>query len=172
MQTICLKTFWKIDQSQNQMSRSQKSRIRKEKLEVDQNLEVEEVAIERNHQNDLIQEIEKSRVEEVEVEIEKIENDPKVEIVNDQNPETEKSQKIEKDRDQKKNHERNRDPARQENQEKRHDPDQNQLIECIEKELQVQKIKQVLKKEILELYQQCSLGQGSIDSRFSGTSYS
>lgn len=108
--------------------------------------------IERNHQNDLVQEIEKSRVEEVEVEIEEIENDPKVEIVNDQNPETEKSRKIEKDRDQKKNQERNRDPDRQENQEKRHDPDQNQLIECIEKELQVQKIKQVLKKEILELY--------------------
>ena len=108
--------------------------------------------IERNHQNDLVQEIEKSRVEEVEVEIEEIENDPKVEIVNDRNRETEKSQKIEKDRDQKKNQERNRDPDRQENQEKRHDPDQNQLIECIEKELLVQKIKQVLKKEILELY--------------------
>ena len=108
--------------------------------------------IERNHQNDLVQEIEKSRVEEVEVEIEEIENDPKVEIVKDRNHATEKSQKIEKDRDQKKNQERNRDPDRQENLEKRHDPDQNQLIECIEKELQVQKIKQVLKKEILELY--------------------
>ena len=108
--------------------------------------------IERNHQNDLVQEIEKSRVEEVEVEIEEIENDPKVEIVKDRNRATEKSQKIEKDRDQKKNQERNRDPDRQENQEKRHDPDQNQLIECIEKEHQVQKIKQVLKKEILELY--------------------
>ena len=91
--------------------------------------------IERNHQNDLVQEIEKSRVAEVEVEIEEIENDLKVEIVNDRNPETEKSRKIEKDRDQKKNQERNRDPDRQENQEKRHDPDQNQLIECIEKEL-------------------------------------
>ena len=108
--------------------------------------------IERNHQNDLVQEIEKSRVEEVEVEIEEIENDPKVEIVKDRNHATEKSQKIEKDRDQKKNLERNRDHAHQENQEKRHDPDPNQLIECIEKEHQVQKIKQVLKKEILELY--------------------
>ena len=108
--------------------------------------------IERNHQNDLVQGIEKSRVEEVEVEIEEIENDLKVEIVKDRNRATEKSQKIEKDQDQKKNLERNRDHAHQENQEKRHDPDLNQLTECIEKEHQVQKIKQVLKKEILELY--------------------
>ena len=106
----------------------------------------------RNHQNDLVQEIEKSRVEEVEVEIEEIENDPKVEIVKDRNRATGKGQKIGKDPDQKKNLERNRDHAHQENQEKRHDPDLNQSIECIEKEHQVQKIKQVLKKEILELY--------------------
>ena len=108
--------------------------------------------IERNHQNDLVQEIEKSRVEEVEVEIEEIENDPKVEIVKDRNRATGKGQKIGKDPDQKKNLERNRDHAHQENQEKRHDLDLNQSIECIEKEHQVQKIKQVLKKEILELY--------------------
>jgi len=106
----------------------------------------------RSHQNDLVQEIERSRVEEAEVEIEEIANNLKVEIVKGQNRATERNLKIEKGRGQKKNRERNRDHARQENQERRHGLDQNQLIECIEKERQVQKIKQVLKKEILELY--------------------
>ena len=108
--------------------------------------------IERSHQNDLGPEIEKSRVEEVEVEIEKIASDPEVEIEKGQNPETERNQETEKDPDQKKNLERSRDHAHHENQEKRLDLDRNQLIECIEKELLVQKIKPVLKKEILELY--------------------
>jgi len=108
--------------------------------------------IEKSHRNDLVREIERSRVEEVEVEIGKIAKDPKVEIAKGQNHVTERSQEIEKDRDQKKNQERNRDHAHPENQEKRHDLDQNQLIECIEKEHPVQKTKQALKKEILELY--------------------
>ena len=108
--------------------------------------------IERSHQNDLGPEIEKSRVEEVEVEIGKIVSDQEVEIVKGQNRVTERNQEIENGRDQKKNREKSRDHAHHENQEKRHDQDLNQLIECIEKEHQVQKIKPVLKKEILELY--------------------
>ena len=108
--------------------------------------------IERSHQNDLGLEIEKSRVEEVEVEIGKIVSDQEVEIVKGQNRVTERSQEIVNGRDQKKNREKSRDHAHHENQEKRHDQDLNQLIECIEKEHLVQKIKPVLKKEILELY--------------------
>lgn len=108
--------------------------------------------IERSHQNDLALEIERSRVEEVEVEIGKIANEPEVEIVKGRNRATEKGLEIAKDRNQRKNLERSRDHAHHENHERRHDLDLNQSIECIVKELQVQKIKLVLKREIPEPY--------------------
>jgi len=74
--------------------KARKTKIRVEpKLEVDRNQEVAEVVIERNRQKDPGQETEKNRVGEVEVEIEKLVNDQKVEIVNDQNHVIEKKSK-------------------------------------------------------------------------------